>query len=149
MLRGDLNDRTPGGAIGGNDIIYGGTGNDRIGGKGGNDKLYGDEGNDQVWGDDGDDLLRGGLGNDTLVGDDFSGGNGRDTFVLAQGEGTDTILDFSVGEDFIGLTGGLTFAQLSITQAEDNTAINFGDQTLAILTEVNASTLSETAFMLI
>jgi hypothetical protein len=149
VLRGDLNDRTPGGAIGGNDIIYGGTGNDRIGGKGGNDKLYGDEGNDQVWGDDGDDLLRGGLGNDTLVGDDFSGGNGRDTFVLAQGEGTDTILDFSIGEDFIGLTGGLTFAQLSITQAEDNTAINFGDQTLAILTEVNASTLSETAFMLI
>ena len=33
-------------------------------------------------------------GNDTLTGDVVSGGQGVDTFVLAVGEGTDTILDF-------------------------------------------------------
>ncbi len=149
VLRGDLNNRSPGGNVGGDDIIYGGTGNDHIGGKGGNDKLYGDEGNDQLWGDDGDDLLRGGLGNDRLVGDDFSGGSGRDTFVLAQGEGTDTIEDFQIGEDFIGLAGGFTFGQLSIAQDANNTLISVSDQTLAILTAVNASTLTETAFTII
>lgn len=146
VLRGDLNSREPGGSVGGNDTIYGGAGSDRIGGKAGNDELLGDAGDDQIYGDDGDDLLRGGLGNDTLVGDNFSGGNGLDTFVLAAGEGTDTILDFQAGEDFIGLTGGLTFGQLSITQDGQNAAIAFGDQTLAILTGVNTSTLSEVVF---
>ena len=96
ILRGE-GTRAPGGPVGGNDIIHGGDGNDRIGGKGGDDKLYGDAGNDSIWGDDGDDLIRGGLGNDVLVGDDFSGGAGADTFVLAAGEGSDTIVDFEVG----------------------------------------------------
>jgi alkaline phosphatase len=103
VLRGDENERSPGGQPGGDDMIYGGTGNDRIGGKGGNDKLYGDDGDDQIWGDDGDDLLHGGFGNDTLTGDDFSGGQGADTFVLALGEGTDTITDFELGIDKLAL----------------------------------------------
>jgi hypothetical protein len=99
ILRGDLNNRSPGGKVGGDDIIFGGKGNDRLGGKAGNDKLFGDEGNDQIWGDDGDDLLQGGSGNDTLTGDDQSGGSGSDTFVLI--EGSDTIVDFKLGVDFI------------------------------------------------
>ncbi|MEQ9000487.1 MAG: integrin alpha [Coleofasciculus sp. B1-GNL1-01] len=37
VLRGDLNQRSPQVGIGGDDIIFGGEGNDRIGGKGGND----------------------------------------------------------------------------------------------------------------
>ncbi len=145
VLRGDISDRSPGGSIGGDDILYGGAGNDQLGGKGGKDRLFGDEGNDQLWGDDGDDLLRGGLGNDSLTGDNFSGGSGRDTFVLAQAEGTDTILDFSIGEDFIGLAGGLTFGQLSIAQDGGNALIGFNNQTLAILTEVQASALVDSA----
>ncbi|NER82233.1 MAG: calcium-binding protein [Leptolyngbya sp. SIO1D8] len=50
VLRGDRNRRSPGGSKGGDDIIFGGEGDDRIGGKGGNDALFGGEGNDQIWG---------------------------------------------------------------------------------------------------
>ena len=132
VLRGDLNSRNSQVGIGNDDLIRGGAGNDRIGGKGGNDTLFGDDGDDLMWGDDGDDLISGGLGNDTLTGDDFSGGAGSDTFVLAIGAGTDTIVDFEVGIDFIGLTGGLTREQLSFS----GNTIQFGTETLAILTGV-------------
>jgi glycerophosphoryl diester phosphodiesterase len=144
-LRGDLNSRSPGGNVGGNDTIFGGLGNDQIGGKGGNDSLFGDEGDDLIWGDDGDDILRGGLGNDTLTGDDFSGGEGADMFVLAANEGTDTIVDFEVGIDVIGLAN-LTFADLSLTSESGNTAIAFGDETLAIIEGVDVSSFTEDSF---
>jgi ketosteroid isomerase-like protein len=124
--------------VGGDDLLYGGIGNDRCYGNGGSDNLYGEVGDDQIWGDAGNDRLWGGLGNDILT-----GGEGRDTFVFARGEGTDTIRDFKVGEDYIGLTGGLSLGQLSITQRSSHTWItdNTNGQTLAILTGVNASTL--------
>ncbi|MEQ8998243.1 MAG: alkaline phosphatase [Coleofasciculus sp. B1-GNL1-01] len=147
VLRGDRNSRSSGGQVGGDDVIYGGNGNDRIGGKGGDDILLGEDGDDQIWGDDGDDILRGGLGHDTLTGDDFSGGQGRDTFVLAAGEGTDTIVDFNVGEDFIGLVGDLTFGQLTIAQDGENTLIGLDNETLAILNQVDASNLTQDYFV--
>jgi hypothetical protein len=149
VLRGDLNQRSPQVDIGGDDIIFGGAGNDRIGGKGGNDQLFGEAGDDQIWGDDGDDILRGGLGNDTLTGDDFSGGSGSDTFILAINEGTDTIVDFQDGADLIGLANGLTFGQLSIIQDGKNTLIGFEDETLAMLKGVNANLLTEADFTII
>ncbi|MEB3282603.1 MAG: alkaline phosphatase PhoX [Lyngbya sp.] len=141
VLRGDANSRSSGGTVGGNDEVYGGSGNDRIGGKGGNDFLFGEEGDDQIYGDDGDDLLDGGLGHDTLTGDDFSGGAGRDTFVLATGEGTDVVVDFEVGMDFLGLKGGLMAEELSFTQAGSDTEVGMGSEVLAILEGVNASDL--------
>jgi len=144
VLRGDRNFSGAGGNTGGDDIIYGGAGRDRIGGKGGDDKLYGEAGNDMLYGDNGDDLLRGGLGNDRLT-----GGRGSDTFVLAAGEGTDTIRDFQVGEDRIGLAGGLSFGQLSVVQSGQNTRVLFGEETLAILRQVNATALTEAAFVTI
>ncbi|MGC9526188.1 MAG: choice-of-anchor I family protein [Limnospira sp.] len=146
VLRGDLNNRNSQRNVGGDDVIFGGKGDDRIGGKGGNDRLFGDMGDDQIWGDDGDDLLRGGLGDDTLTGDDFSGGSGSDTFVLAEGEGTDTITDFEVGTDLIGLANGLTFADISISAAGGNTEIAHGDEVLAVLEGVSAS-LGESDFV--
>ncbi|MEL7359062.1 MAG: glycerophosphodiester phosphodiesterase family protein [Cyanobacteria bacterium J06560_6] len=142
VLRGDLNNRDAQVGVGGDDIIYGGAGNDRIGGKGGNDTLYGGADDDQIWGDDGDDLIYGGLGNDTLTGDDFSGGRGADTFVLAAGEGTDTIVDFEVGTDLIGLAGGLTFGQLTLADSE----IRLGEEVLASLNGVETSTLTDANF---
>lgn len=145
MLRGDRNSRQAGGVIGGDDTIFGGAGNDRIGGKGGDDALFGDDGNDAIWGDDGDDLLRGGLGNDTLTGDDFSSGSGADTFVLAAGEGTDTITDFEVGIDFIGLADGLTFEALSFS----GNTISTSDETLAILRGVDTTALAELNFVIV
>ncbi|MDY7021451.1 MAG: ExeM/NucH family extracellular endonuclease, partial [Cyanobacteriota bacterium] len=148
ILRGDLDSRqSQVNLVGGNDTISGGAGNDRIGGKAGNDQLFGDEGDDQIWGDDGDDLIRGGLGNDILLGDDFSGGEGSDTFILAVGEGTDTIVDFEVGVDLIGLADGLTAEMLSISTQGNNTIIAVGDETLATLNGV--TDLSDDSFSLI
>ncbi|MEQ9355156.1 S8 family serine peptidase [Coleofasciculus chthonoplastes] len=144
ILRGDLNKGCLNGAIAGDDILYGGTGNDKLRGKGGNDQLFGEDGNDKIWGDDGDDLLWGGLGNDQLI-----GGQGYDTFILAVGEGTDKIRDFHIVEDVLGLSGELTFEQLSIAQHGKNTWIDFNQETLAVLTGVNASTLTADAFVLI
>ncbi|MEM6253561.1 MAG: glycerophosphodiester phosphodiesterase family protein [Cyanobacteria bacterium P01_D01_bin.156] len=149
VLRGDLNSRDPQGNAGGDDLIFGGAGNDRIGGKGGNDELFGDAGDDLLWGDAGDDILRGDLGNDTLTGDNFSGGSGSDTFILATGEGTDTITDFELGTDFIGLADGLTFEQLSLGQNGDSAVITVGDEDLAFLNGVTASALTETSFTLV
>jgi Ca2+-binding RTX toxin-like protein len=51
------------------------------------------------------------LGNDIL-----SRGIRGDRFVLTAGSGHDLITDLTKGEDLLVLDGGLTFAQLSITQ---------------------------------
>jgi len=59
------------------------------------DTLRGDDGDDDIWGGTGDDEMWGGAGNDELY-----GGAGRDRFYFAEGGGqTDTIKDFSAGED--------------------------------------------------
>jgi glycerophosphoryl diester phosphodiesterase len=143
VLRGDRNSRSAQvGEAGGDDIIYGGAGNDRLGGKSGNDELYGEEGNDQIWGDDGDDLLWGGKGNDTLTGDNKSGGKGSDIFVLAAGEGTDTITDFQKGIDKIGLYGDIGSSDLTLTGNQ----IKLGNEVLAILNKVDTESLGEADF---
>ena len=149
VLRGDLNSRSPGGTDGGNDTLFGGAGNDRLGGKGGNDLLLGNSGDDRLYGDDGDDVLVGGMGDDTLQGDDFSGGQGRDVFVLAAGEGTDTIVDFEVGTDFIGVNRFISFEDLTISGAND-ALISFrnfrGEETMAIVQGVSPSSLNALSF---
>ncbi|WP_052055477.1 hypothetical protein [Myxosarcina sp. GI1] len=118
---------------GGNDKLYGGVGKDKLWGNNGDDLLEGGAGDDRLWGNKGDDLLRGGKGNDIL-----RGNAGNDTFVLAAEEGSDTVKDFQLGVDKIGLADGLTFANL--TFADKN--IVFGTQTLATL---NISVASLTA----
>ncbi|MEO0987327.1 MAG: calcium-binding protein, partial [Cyanobacteria bacterium J06639_14] len=153
VLRGDLNSRSPqDGEPGGDDIIFGGEGNDRIGGKAGNDILSGDEGDDQIWGDDGDDILMGVTGNDILVGDNGSDGSGSDIFVFGNGDGTDTIVDFEVGIDFIGLVEGeLTFADLTLIQDGNDTLLGVASsgETLAVLNDVQASALDESSFVVV
>ena len=141
-LWGDLSSRDE---EGGDDTIYGGAGDDLIRGNGGDDWLLGNAGDDYLRGDEGDDLLRGGTGNDRLRGDFARNSDGKDTFVLAIGEGTDTIEDFGIGEDFIGLADGLLFEQLVITQQAKRTLIEVADETLAILSNVNADALIASA----
>ena len=82
--------------------------------------------------------MRGGLGNDTLT-----GGNRQDIFVFASGEGIDTISDFQLGTDKIGLTEGLTFGNLSFAGNE----ILMGSDVLAVLTGVNTTTLTASNFV--
>ncbi len=119
---GDGDDRLVGEM--GDDAVNGGSGNDSVRGNAGDDILYGGSGNDQLIGDRGDDLLRGGLGRDRLF-----GGSGIDTFVLEAGGGTDRIIDFKLGVDFIGLANGLSFADLTF----ERRSILLGDERLAIL----------------
>lgn len=121
---------------GGDDMLYGGPGHDLIFGYGGSDRLFGGTENDQLVGGEGDDLLRGSLGYDILTGD-----GGSDSFVLAVGEGTDIITDFEIELDTLVFYTGITSDTVSITQLDNNTALSFGDETLAILNGVNADEL--------
>jgi Ca2+-binding RTX toxin-like protein len=126
---------------GGNDTFTGGVGRDGISGGDGNDIIFGLGGSDQLTGQNGNDTLRGGLGNDKLT-----GGDDGDIFVLAVGEGTDTITDFSIAQgDKIGLAGGLQFSNLTFSSSN----ILFGTQTLAILTNVTTNTLTANDFVTI
>ncbi|BAU42723.1 alkaline phosphatase [Leptolyngbya sp. O-77] len=148
LMRGDRNvSDAQNGEPGGDDILYGGAGNDRLLGKAGNDMLYGEAGDDLLIGDDGDDLLWGGLGNDTLIGDNFSGGSGINTFVLAAGQGTDTILDFHIGRDKIGLAGGLSFSDLFIAQSGSATLIALDEEILAVVNGVDANSFCAHSFV--
>jgi len=132
---------------GGNDFLNGRRGNDSLIGNAGNDILIGGNGTDFLVGSAGDDLLNGDSGNDTLRGelgtDILTGGNDKDIFVFASGEGIDTITDFKLGTDQIGLTEGLTFAQLSFSGNE----ILMGSDVLAVLTGVNTNTLTASNFV--
>src|SRR4028118_347613 len=121
----------------GSDILIGNAGNDTLIGGNGTDFLLGSAGNDLLDGGTGSDTLRGGLGNDTLI-----GGLDADVFVFAALEGTDTIADFSLGTDKIGLTGGLTFGQLSFSGNQ----ILMGSDVLAVLNGVNTNTLTASNF---
>ncbi len=91
-----------------NNQLGGGLGDDFINGLGGNDLLNGGDGSDDINGGFGSDILSGNLGNDALVGgfgnDTLIGGAGADNFFFAStAEGIDTVFDFNVGEDVIGI----------------------------------------------
>ncbi|MEX0270037.1 choice-of-anchor I family protein [Leptolyngbyaceae cyanobacterium UHCC 1019] len=132
---------------GGNDTIYGLGGNDLLRGGAGDDRLFGGAGNDILYGGEGNDYLNGGLGDDLLY-----GGAGRDTFVISRRSGTDTIADFEVGMDLIALPSGLRFNQLTIAPTSgiaSDTLVSLtrtGDA-LAILTGVQADTITRSSFI--
>ena len=107
---------------------------------------------DFIWGDAGDDIVMGGTGNDTLMGDNQSGGSGSDLFVFGTGDGTDTIMDFEVGVDLIGLVAGeLTFADLMLAQDGSSALLGIASsgETLAILQGVQSSSLLENSFTVV
>lgn len=131
----DLNNTTQG-LDDSDDVINGQGGNDVLTGRSGNDLLRGGQGNDTLLGGDGDDVLVGGFGKDIL-----NGGEGRDRFVLSPG-GTGTIQDFHIGSDRIQLTEGILPSQLHIVQDGNNTRIDFNQQTLAVLINVQANVFS-------
>jgi len=111
----------------GEDHVLGGSHHDRIDGGDGNDTLDGGSGNDDVSGGNGDDVLKGGSGKDVLTGgagdDTLTGGSGNDIFVVAFGDGTDTVTDFRPGSDLIGLEGGLSVDYLDLTPGGGGTTI--------------------------
>ncbi|NET49732.1 MAG: hypothetical protein F6K09_13650, partial [Merismopedia sp. SIO2A8] len=87
-------------------------------------------------------------------GEDLLTGNaGEDVFVLTTGNGTDTITDFVVGEDLLGLSGGLTFEQLTITQGTGNnvndTLIFEDGKQLAIVNGVEKNLITAEVFTVV
>ena len=108
----------------GNDILNGGAGDDLIAGDSGNDTIDGGADDDTITGDAGNDTITGGTGDDTMT-----GGTGDDTFVFAAGDGSDTITDFTDGEDLIDLSAFSSisgFSDLTINQDGDDTVIDLG-----------------------
>ncbi|GAX41859.1 FG-GAP repeat-containing protein [Tolypothrix sp. NIES-4075] len=134
-------------AVGNN--LFGGNGDDLLNGTAGNDSLSGGNGKDILNGRAGNDILDGGNGKDVLTGgtgnDILTGGNGSDTFIFAALDGTDTITDFTKGLDYIGLSGGLTFGQLSFSGS--NIIITSTNEILATLTGINTTTLTSADFL--
>ncbi len=141
VFAGAGDDVVYGGPGDGNDALYGGTGNDILDGQPGDDRLFGNEGDDTLYGSRGDDLLYGGKGKDLLF-----GGRGADVFAIGAGDGTDTISDFKIGEDFIGLIGKTTFSDLTITKVGNNTQIALGSEVLANLLLPANGVLGESSF---
>lgn len=94
----------------GDDTAWGGDGNDVLRGGKGEDVLFGNRGDDRLNGGRGEDNLNGGFGDDTLKGgngdDMLTGGEGADVFIFARRSGSDTITDFTLGEDDLKFKGG-------------------------------------------
>lgn len=111
----------------------------------GNDYLVGTFETDFIYGWAGNDILIGGLGQDIL-----GGGPGFDTFVLPTKEATanpflaDTIVDFQLGVDRIGLTDGLTASNLALIPLNNHTAIQIAanNQTLGVVAGVSPNQLT-------
>lgn len=80
-------------------VLLGQAGTDGTG-NGGANHLVGNLADNALSGLGGDDILDGGRGNDRLA-----GGAGLDTFVFGSRHDTDTIVDFTHGEDTIDLSG--------------------------------------------
>ena len=117
--------------------------NDVINGQGGNDYLSGLSGDDLLRGGYGDDIIVGGYGDDLLHGD-----YGDDFFVLNAGEGNDTIMDFTNGQDTIQISSQLNFSDLKITQGVGENAndvsisIESKDELLATISGVQANDIT-------
>jgi Ca2+-binding RTX toxin-like protein len=131
----------------GDDVFFGDEASKfRASGGAGNDTFYlGNGSNGRALGGDGDDTFFVGLGGSNLL----SGGAGADQFWIVNAElpkAANTILDFQIGTDVIGIYGaaklGITTANLTLTQVGIDTAVIFGGQTLATLTGIQASALS-------
>jgi hypothetical protein len=134
----------------GNDLIYAGSGDNFLYGNQGNDTLMGGEGNDVLYGGKGDDLLIGGDGEDWLFGDlgndILMGGEGPDRFIIRKSAGVDLIVDFTEGEDLIGLSEGLIFNDLTFNPGSNGLLIYTGDELLAILNEMDISVMNPDNF---
>ncbi|MGK7953049.1 MAG: serine hydrolase [Xenococcaceae cyanobacterium] len=137
----------------GDDVLYGDAGSDRLIASAGADQLFGGSEDDYLNGGEGDDRLFGGEGDDTLIGlsgsNTLTGGDGSDRALLSL-DGTDTITDFTNGEDFLELPETISFAELEIIQGTgdnaDNTLITFESETLAILNNINSWQISQSDF---
>lgn len=149
-LRGNGGDDSLNGS-GGSDRLFGNGGNDELNGGGGGDRLKGGGGNDDLKGGGGRDTLLGQGGQDTLMGgggsDSLTGGSGADTFILEAKAGVDKITDFNLKQDTLGLSGRLSFDDLTFETRNGNTLVRSGQSKLATLMGIQANQISESSFV--
>ncbi len=101
-----------------------------LAGTGGNDILQGHDGSDVIAGGAGDDIIRDGGGTDAMT-----GGAGADLFILSADGMTDTITDFTFGEDRLDLSlwPMLRYAgQLTMSLRSDGFEIRYGEELLIV-----------------
>ncbi|WP_262689391.1 hypothetical protein [Kordiimonas aestuarii] len=111
-------------------------------GAGGNDTITGNSADNLLEGNAGDDILRGAGGNDTL-----SGGAGNDTLRFDEDWNTDTVTDYTDGEDHILLAvRDLVFDDLVITQQGADVLISDGAGNTILLEGVAATDLDASDF---
>ncbi|MBD2058096.1 VCBS repeat-containing protein [Oculatella sp. FACHB-28] len=126
----------------GDDLINGGAGNDHLLGAAGNDSLNGGRHNDFLSGGAGQDRLKGGIGQDVM-----KGGLNSDIFVLQSRSGTDKIIDFENGLDFLGLSNGLKYEDLTITQLRNQVLISDINGAIAQLRGISARAITQADFV--
>jgi 3-phytase len=140
--------------VGNGDRVFGQAGDDifeagdasgyRVAGGAGNDTLFLGANGSALGGDGNDKFFVGSGGNNFL-----SGGAGADQFWIANAEiaaSSNTIVDFQIGTDVIGIQGaknlGISAISLTLSQVGADTSINFGGQTLVVLTGIQSSSLN-------
>ena len=106
-----------------------------------------------LYGTAGANMMDGGTGQDNMT-----GGNGNDTFIIRSGDGgsaltdADIIMDFQDGTDVIGLSGGLSFNDLTIAQGSGSNSshtiirITSSGEYLVIVKNISASNISGADF---
>lgn len=128
--------------------IAGGNGADTVTGTENFDLISGDNGDDELYGFAGDDTLEGNRGVDILVGgtgnDVLTGGRGADIFVLSEGNGADFISDFEQGPNSFGLSGDLSFTDLSF--AGNSILVDDTKEILASVDDLDTTTLTASDF---
>ena len=119
------------------DLAFG-VGNNCVDAGSGDDVIYVSQ-NDRALGGAGDDKFFVGSGGNNIM----SGGAGADQFWIVSGEipeAANTIVDFEIGSDVIGILGsaGLGISQdtLTLNEMDGNTEVGFGGNTLAMLNNV-------------
>lgn len=124
------------------------------------ENLIGSQGDDEILGNNISNNISGAAGNDIITGaggpDRLSGGDGADIFVLAPGDGgstqalADTIIDFTKGQDAIGLSVGLSFDRLRITPGNNPNDTLIQDAStgefLAVLSNVSSVSINRSDF---
>ncbi len=136
------------------EILDGGAGNDTLYGNGGNDTLIGGSGDDLIYGGSQADVILAGEGNDTIFanggGDFINSGAGLDTVwlgagsatvVLETGSGYDTIKNFQLGQTKFDVVSSP--ASLSFANTPSGAEIRLNGDLLAVISDVQASTLTD------
>lgn len=132
-----------------NDLLDSLTGQDVVNpldARSGDDTLIVDESNQDLFGGGGNDhfFVTSG-GNNTIT-----GGEGADQFWIATvgfPEAINTITDFIIGEDIIGVSGlGVGFADVTLTQQGDDALIAINSNDLALLQGIDITNLGESDF---